>query len=217
MYLSVITDNFQFLMISLGKTWQFTISTLAGGLVLGTVFALMRLSDNRFISYSAIAFIEVVRGTPILMLIFWVYFMLPVVIGRAVEENIAGLLSLLLFNTAYSAEIIRAGIQSVPFGQIEAGRTTGLSWLQILRYITLPQAFSNMMPALISQAVMLYKTTSLIYVIGVVEFFRAAIIINNREFVPYTIFIFVGLVYLIPSTIGSRISRAIENRRHRMK
>jgi ABC-type amino acid transport system permease subunit len=135
------------------------------------------------------------------------------VIGTAVSAYVAGLVALITFNAAYSAEIIRAGIQSVDRGNIEAGRASGMTWLQISRYIVLPQAFSNMKPALISQAVMVYKTTSLIFVIGVVDFFRAATIVNNREFKSFEIFAFVALVYFIPCTIISRWSRSMEARR----
>src|SRR5262249_51961320 len=125
----------------------------------------------------------------------------------------AGLVALITFNAAYSAEIVRAGILSVDRGNVEAGRASGLTWLQISRHIILPQAFSNMKPAFMSQAVMVYKTTSLIYVIGVVDFFRASVIVNNREFKSLEIFIFVALVYFVPCTVVSRWSRSMETRR----
>jgi glutamate/aspartate transport system permease protein len=210
---SVITNNASFFMKGLGVTLQLTALTLIGGLIVGTPLALGRSSHARVPRYLSIAVIEVVRGTPILMLIFWIYFLLPQVIGTAVSAYVAGLVALITFNAAYSAEIIRAGIQSVDRGNIEAGRASGMTWLQISRYIVLPQAFSNMKPALISQAVMVYKTTSLIFVIGVVDFFRAATIVNNREFKSFEIFAFVALVYFIPCTIISRWSRSMEARR----
>lgn len=210
---SVITNNASFFMKGLGVTLQLTALTLIGGLIIGTPLALGRSSRARVPRYLSIAVIEVVRGTPILMLIFWIYFLLPQVIGTAVSAYVAGLVALITFNAAYSAEIIRAGIQSVDRGNIEAGRASGMTWLQISRYIVLPQAFSNMKPALISQAVMVYKTTSLIFVIGVVDFFRAATIVNNREFKSFEIFAFVALVYFIPCTIISRWSRSMEARR----
>jgi His/Glu/Gln/Arg/opine family amino acid ABC transporter permease subunit len=212
---SVITNNFSFFLKGFVVTLQLTALTLIGGLIVGTPLALGRSAQAKLPRYISIAVIEVVRGTPILMLIFWIYFLLPQVIGTAVNAYVAGLIALITFNAAYSAEIIRAGIQSVDRGNIEAGRSSGLTWLQISRHIVLPQAFSNMKPALMSQAVMVYKTTSLIFVIGVVDFFRAATIINNREFKSFEIFAFVALVYFIPCTIISRWSRSMEERRRR--
>ena len=212
---SVITNNISFFLKGFEVTLQLTALTLIGGLIVGTPLALGRSAQAKLPRYISIAVIEVVRGTPILMLIFWIYFLLPQVIGTAVNSYVAGLIALITFNAAYSAEIIRAGIQSVDRGNIEAGRASGLTRLQISRYIVLPQAFLNMKPALMSQAVMVYKTTSLIFVIGVVDFFRAATIINNREFKSFEIFAFVALVYFIPCTIISRWSRSMEERRRR--
>jgi His/Glu/Gln/Arg/opine family amino acid ABC transporter permease subunit len=210
---SVIINNLPFLLQGLRTTVELTALTLVGGLVAGTPLALGRSAKSPFVRYPAFVLIELVRGTPILMLIFWVYFLLPRLIGTAVPAYTAGLAALITFNAAYSAEIVRAGTQSVDRGNIEAGRASGLSWLQIVIYIMLPQAFSNMKPALMSQAVMVYKTTSLVYIIGVIDFFRAATIVNNREFKSFEIFLFVGLVYLIPSTIVSRWSRSMELKR----
>lgn len=210
---SVIVNNLPFFASSLGTTAQLTVLTVLGGLLFGTPLAIARASKSTPLQIASMVVIEAVRGTPILMLVFWVYFMLPRIIGTAVPAYTAGLVALITFNAAYSAEIVRAGIQAIDRGHIEAGRASGLNWLQIQRFIVLPQAFANMTPALMNQAVMVYKTTSLVFVIGVIDFFRAATIVNNREFKPFEIFLFVGLVYLIPSTIVSRLSREVERRR----
>ena len=213
MDLSVITHNWSFFASGLQTTAVLTVLTVLGGLIAGTPLAIARASASPLARYPAMALIEVIRGVPILMLIFWVYFLLPRLIGTPVPAYWAGLIALVTFNAAYSAEIVRAGIQSVPVGQVEAARVSGLSRLQVFRFIVLPQAFANMTPALISQAVMVYKTTSLVFIIGVVDFFRAATIVNNREFKSLEIYLFVGLVYLIPSTLLSRLSRYLEHRR----
>lgn len=210
---SVVLENLPFLMRGLETTIQLTVLTVIGGLVLGTPLAFGRSAKAKVPRYISIAIIETVRGTPILMLIFWFYFLLPRLFGMPLAAYTIGLIALITFNAAYSAEIIRAGIKSVDNGNIEAGRASGLSWLQIARHIILPQALSNMRPALVSQAVMVYKTTSLVFVIGVVDFFRAATIVNNREFKSLEIYIFVALVYLIPCTIVSRISRSLDAKR----
>jgi glutamate/aspartate transport system permease protein len=217
MDLSVIVNNLPFFLKGFAVTLELTALTLIGGLIIGTPLALGRSAQAKLPRYLSIAVIEVVRGTPILMLIFWIYFLLPQLIGTPISPYIAGLVALITFNAAYSAEIIRAGIQSVDRGNVEAGRTSGLTWLQIERYIVLPQAVSNMKPALMSQAVMVYKTTSLIFVIGVVDFFRAATIVNDREFKSFEIYTFVALVYFVPCTIISRWSRSMEaHRSHRI-
>ena len=213
MDLSVITNNWSFFASGLQTSAVLTVLTVLGGLVVGTPLAIARAAASPLARYPAMALIEIIRGVPILMLIFWVYFLLPRVIGMPVPAYGAGLIALVTFNAAYSAEIVRAGMRSVPIGQIEAGRASGLGRLHVFRFIVLPQAFANMTPALISQAVMVYKTTSLVFIIGVVDFFRAATIVNNREFKSLEIYLFVGLVYFVPSTVLSRLSRYIEHRR----
>ncbi|MBJ3777107.1 amino acid ABC transporter permease [Acuticoccus mangrovi] len=212
MNFSVITDNLYFLSTGLWTTVHLTVFTLIGGLLLGTPLALARASGHRVLRLPALLLIETIRGIPVLMLIFWIYFLLPHLVG-AVPAYTAGLVALIVFNTAYSAEIVRAGINSIDHGNVEAGRATGLNLVQILRHIVLPQAFANMTPALMSQAVMVYKTTSVVFVIGIVDLFRAATIVNNREFKPIEIFAFVALVYFIPCTIVSRYTRRIEIKR----
>ena len=209
----VIIRNLPFFLQGMQVTAELTVATVVGGLIFGIPLALGRDSHHRIPRYLCLALIEVIRGSPILMLIFWVYFLLPRVVGSYVDAYTAGLVALIIFNSGYSSEIIRAGLRSVSHGGVEAARSTGMNWIQIARYIVLPQAFTNMKPALISQAVLVYKTTSLVFVIGVIDVFRAATIVNNREFRSYEIFIFVALVYFIPSTLVSRYSRYLEQKR----
>ena len=146
----------------------------------GIILALMRLSKKWFISYPATFYIEIVRATPLLMVIFWVFFMIPVVIGKHASPISAGLIAFVGFTSTYIAEIVRAGILSLPRGQMEASRATGLIYFQAMAYIILPQAVRNMWPVLVSRFITVFKDTSLVYIIGVVEFFRAAVIVNNR-------------------------------------
>jgi His/Glu/Gln/Arg/opine family amino acid ABC transporter permease subunit len=212
---SVITNNLPFFAKGYWNTLELTAATVVGGLVFGTPLAVARASSNGWIRNAALGLIEVIRGVPILMLIFWIYFLLPRLLGTAVPAYAAGLVALVIFNAGYSAEIVRAGMTAVQHGQTEAAIASGLSRLQALRHIVLPQAFAHMKPALINQIVMVYKTTSLVFIIGVVDFFRAAMIVDNREFKSLEIYIFVGLVYMIPSTLLSRYSRYIERKRMR--
>lgn len=210
--LTLTTKNSPFLLQGFAVTLELTFWTVVGGILLGTPLAIARCSNFALVRYPATVVIEALRGTPSLMLVFWFYFLLPRLVG-SIPAFTAGLVALIAFNASYTAEIVRAGIQAVDRGLIEAGRSSGLSSTQIMRLIILPQAFSNMTPALVSQIVMVYKTTSIVFIIGVVDIFRAATIINNREFQPFEIFLFVGLVYLVPSTLVSRFSRWLETRR----
>ena len=217
MDLRVIVDNWPLFARGLRRTGELTVVTVIAGTIAGTLLALARRASSRAICYPATLFIETVRATPPLMLIFWFYFLFPWLVGQAIEGVAAGLLALVFFNSAYTAEIVRAGIQAVPAGQVEAARASGLPTWRVMRHIVLPQAFDSMTPALINQAVMVFKTTSLVYIIGVIDFFRAATLVNNRVFRPYEIYLFVGLVYLIPATMFSQLSRAIEKRRVRAR
>jgi glutamate/aspartate transport system permease protein len=210
---SVIPRNLPYFWEGFLVTCQLTLLAFIGGLVIGTPLAVARASKRALPRYASLVLIEAVRGTPVLLLIFWIYFMLPVVFGIHLGAYAAGLAALTIFSAVYSAEIVRAGIQAVSFGHIEAGRASGLGGVTILRDIVLPQAFANMTPALISQAVMMYKTSSLVFVLGVVDLFRAATIIDAREYKSIEIYLFVGLIYLVPSTVFSRLSRRLERRR----
>lgn len=208
----VIRENFQFFMRGLLETFELTVLTIVLGAVLGIILGLMRYSRTWYLRYPAMLFIELVRGTPVIMLVFWFFFLIPAFFGP-MPAIIPGIVALVIFNASYIAEIVRAGIASVEIGQFEAAQSTGLSSSQTNRYIVLPQALQNMTPALINQVVMLYKTTAILYIIGVIEFFRVAVMVNNREFASYEIFLFVGVVYLIPATLLSRYSRMLEAKR----
>ena len=212
----VIVDYWPLFMRGLQRTAELTVLTVILGTVGGTLLAIARLAANQPVRYAATFFIETVRATPAIMLIFWFYFLLPRLVG-AIEGVAAGLLALVFFNCAYTAEIVRAGMQAVSKGQVEAARASGLPGWRVLRHIVLPQAFDSMTPALINQAVMVFKTTSLVYIIGVIDFFRAATLINNSVYRPYEVYTFVGLVYLIPATVFSRLSRMLEKQRARAR
>ena len=151
--------------------------------------------------------IEAVRSTPELMIIFWVYFTAPMLIGNEVTTWQAAIGSLSVIAAAYLAEVIRAGLYSIPRGQGEAGAATGLSSTQVFRYIILPQALRNMLPAVIAQLVGLFKTTSLVYAIGLVEFFRSVSITNNALYAPYTLYFILAAGYFVSCFAITRLVR----------
>ena len=146
------------------------------------------------------------------MVIFWFYFLFPLLIGRSLEPLTAGMVAMIAFQSAYVAEIVRAGIESVKAGQLEAARALGLPYLAAMRSVVLPQALRNMLPALVARFVALFKSTSLLYVIGVIEFFRAATIVNAREFRSVEIYLFVAFVYLVCGAAASWAGHWLQRR-----
>ena len=186
-----------YLLSGLAVSMMLALVSLAGSLVGGTFLALFRLSPWWWLRWPAIIYIDVLRMVPLIMVIFWFFFLIPILTGRSVSATAAALAALIAFNSSYMAEVMRAGIQSVPRGLIEAGRCSGLTYRQCMWHIVLPIATKNILPALVNRLVALVMGTSLVYVIGVTEFFRAANNINNRVFRPYETYIFVALVYFV--------------------
>lgn len=164
----------------------------------GVLLALGRISPYRIFRWPASTIVYVVRGLPLLMFIFWAYFFVPVLIGRPVAGVTTMVVALVCYESAYLAEIIRAGIQALPPGQQEAGRALGLSYMQTMRRIILPQALYNMLPSMLSQFVSTVKETSLAYVIGVQELTYAANQINSVLLTrPFEVFGLLALTYFI--------------------
>lgn len=182
-----------------------------GAFWLGLIFGLLRISKKPWLKYPAMVYIEIVRGTPLLMVIFWFYFLAPILLGHTLPEATSALISFIVFTSAYIAEIVRAGILALPKGQMEAARGTGLNHFQAMRYIILPQALRNMIPSFVNQFVSLTKDTSLAYIIGVNELTRAATQVNNRTLIaPTEIFFTIAVLYFIVCYVLTSISRRLE-------
>ena len=180
-----------------------------GGLVLG----LLSISRNRVIRYATLAVINAVRGIPLLMVIFWMYFLVPSLLGRPVPESQTVITALTLFTSAYMAQIVRAGIEGIPRGQMEAALSTGLLYWQAMIYVVLPQGLRNMVPSFVNQFVSLIKDTSLAYIVGVSELTHVATQVNNRSMIfPTEIFLFVAVVYFIICFVFTSLSRWLERR-----
>jgi His/Glu/Gln/Arg/opine family amino acid ABC transporter permease subunit len=206
----VVIQNLPYLMRGLRLTAVITLVCMVASLAVGVVLALLRRSTVRALGVVATVYIETLRSTPLLMVIFWFYFLLPLLTGKSLEPLVTGIVAMVAFQSAYVAEIVRAGITSVKAGQLEAAMALGLSYRGAMWRVVLPQAFRNMLPALVARFVALFKSTSLLYVIGVVEFFRAATIVNSREFRPMEIFLFVAFVYLCCGVAASVIGAWLE-------
>jgi polar amino acid transport system permease protein len=180
-----------------------------GGLFLG----LANVSHNRAVKYTSLLITNVIRGMPLLMVIFWMYFLLPALMGRTVAEANTVIVALTLFTSAYMAQIVRAGVEGIAKGQMEAGLSSGLRPWQAMVYIVLPQALRNMIPSFVNQFVSLIKDTSLAFIVGVSELTHVATQINNRTMVyPTEIFAFIAVIYFIICFAFTSLSRWLEKR-----
>ena len=209
---NVILENLHFLIEGMQLTLLLTIAAICGGLVLGTLLALARLSGFWILSLVSSTYVNFFRSMPLILVIFWFYFLVPLVLGQPVGGYYSVLIAFVLFEAAYYCEIIRAGIQSVRKGQVYAGQAVGLNYFQNMRYIVLPQAFRNMVPVLLTQAIILFQDTSLVYVVGVKDFLVSADLVANRENRIFEMFTTVACVYLIICLSGSILIRKLQMR-----
>jgi len=217
---AVITNNFGFLIAQgffgvgafTGGTLRLAVPAIVLGFILGILVGLARLSRRRWLNLPATIYVEVFRGVPLVMVIFWFWFIVPTLAGKALPEYSVALTAFIVFEAAYLAEIVRAGIQSVPRGQVEAATATGLTGARTMCHVVLPQALRNMIPALVTQFIVLLKDTSLASIIGYVDLTKAAQIVNNREIRPFELYLFIAVIYWLCSYSMSRYARRLENR-----
>ena len=216
----VIVDNFGFLFVQgflgfgefAGGTLRLAIPAIVLGFALGIVIGLGRLANNRSIRFLGTIYVEFFRGVPLVMVIFWFWFIIPNLLKISLPEYGVALTAFVIFEAAYLAEIIRAGIQSVPQGQLEAAAATGLSRGRTMRHRVLPQALRKMIPALVTQFIVLLKDTSLASIIGYIDLTKAAQIVNNREIRPFELYLFIAVVYWCFSYAMSRYAQRLERR-----
>ena len=209
---NVILENLHFLIEGMQLTLLLTLAAICGGLVLGTLLALARLSGFWILSLVSSTYVNFFRSMPLILVIFWFYFLVPLILGQPVGGYYSVLIAFVLFEAAYYCEIIRAGIQSVSKGQVYAGQAVGLNYFQNMFYIVLPQAFRNMIPVLLTQAIILFQDTSLVYVVGVKDFLVSADLVANRENRIFEMFTTVACVYLIICLSGSILIRKLQMR-----
>jgi len=214
-------DNFDFSVIieSLPLLWEglllslwLTFLAIVGGLILGTLLALARLSKLLPLSLLAASYVNLIRAVPLILVIFWFYFLIPLVLGKPIGGFYSALIAFVLFEAAYYSEIMRAGIQSVRKEQVFAGQSTGLNYWQIQRYIILPQAFRNMIPILVTQAVILFQDTSLVFVVSLRDFMTASSIVARTEGRLVEMYIFAAIVYFVICFSGSMYVKRLKKR-----
>ena len=205
-----------------GMTFTLTLTAMAmsGGIVFGTLLAMMRLSSYRLLNVPAAAYVNLMRSVPLVLVIFWFYFLVPYIGAWAIgaKEPIqvgafwSSVITFTLFEAAYYAEIMRAGIQSVPRGQVSAGQALGLNYWQHMGYIVLPQAFRNMLPVLLTQTIILFQDTSLVYVLSITDFLGAAAKIAQRDGRLVEMYLFVAVIYFIISFTLSLLVKQLQQR-----
>jgi glutamate/aspartate transport system permease protein len=205
-----------------GMTFTLLLTALAtlGGIVVGTALALMRLSGVPFLTVPAAAYVNLMRSVPFVLMIFWFYFLVPYIgqwVTRSAQPLQVGafascLITFTLFEAAFFCEIMRAGIQSIPRGQVAAAQALGMTYPTTMGYIVLPQAFRNMVPVLLTQTIVLFQDTSLVYVISVTDFLGAASKIAERDGRLVEMYMFAACVYFLISLVASRAVQHLQRR-----
>ena len=192
----VIARSWPFLAEGMALSALLVAVATAGGLVLGFALALMRLSSRPSIAVPAAGYVTLMRSVPLVLVLFWFYFLVPLVIGRPIGSLVSALIAFVLFEAAFYCEIIRAGIGSVRSGQTEAALATGMRRGQALRLIVLPQALRAMTPLLLNQIIIVFQDTSLVYVVALRDFMTAASVVAARDGRPTEMYTLVAVVYL---------------------
>ena len=176
---------------------QLTLIAMVGGILLGTALALMRLSNKPALVLPAAAYVNAMRSIPLVMVILWFFLLIPLIIGRPMGAELSAMVTFTLFEAAYYSEIMRAGIQSVPKGQVYAGYAVGMSYAQTMQLIILPQAFRNMLPVLLTQTVILFQDTSLVYAIGAYDLLKGFEIAGKNYNRPVETYLVAAIVYFV--------------------
>lgn len=205
-----------------GMTFTVTLTALAmtGGIIFGTLLAMMRLSSFRPLSMIAGGYVNLMRSVPLVLVIFWFFFLVPYIAAWILREPRpiavgafwSAVITFTMFEAAYYCEIMRAGIQSIPRGQVWSGYALGLNYWQTMGHVVLPQAFRNMLPVLLTQTVILFQDTSLVYVISATDFLGAASKVANRDYRLVEMYTFVAVVYFIISYSLSRLVKRLQDK-----
>jgi glutamate/aspartate transport system permease protein len=209
---AILWANAPFLWNGMLLTMQLTALAVSGGLLLGIVLAVARLSPIRPLAWVVEAYVNFLRSMPLILVIFWFYTLVPKLIGRPVSGFYSVLIAFVMFEAAYYSEIIRAGISSVRRGQISAALALGLTKLQSMRYVVLPQAVRNMVPVLLTQSIVMLQDTSLVYVVGLRDFLTSADIVASRDNRPTELYMFVAIVFLVICFSASRLANRLQRR-----
>ncbi len=216
----VISRTWPYLLTGLQYTLQLTIVAAVGGVFFGTLLAMARLSAFKPLSMFATAYVNLMRSIPLLLVIFWFYFLVPVVLqaitGSERPINLgadrSAYITFIMFEAAYFCEIMRAGIQSIPKGQVNAGYALGLTYGQSMQLVILPQAFRNMLPILLTQTIVLFQDVSLVSLLNVTDFVGASVKIAQRDSRIVEMYLFVAIVYFVLCFTLSTLVKQLQKR-----
>lgn len=191
---------------------QLTVIATAGGIVLGTLLALMRLSGNRLLSLPAAAYVNTMRSVPLVMVLLWFFLLVPFVLGRSTGAELSAVVTFIAFEAAFFCEIMRSGMQSIPEAQVQAGSALGLDTWQNLRFIILPQAFRHMTPVLLTQVIILFQDTSLVYAIGAYDLLKGFEVAGKNFGRPVEAYAAAALTYFVICFALSSLVRRFQQR-----
>ena len=186
-----------FVLKGLGFSLMLTVVATLGGILFGTLLALMRLSGKRWLGVPATLYVNGMRSIPLVMVILWFFLLVPFLIGRPIGAEVSAMVTFVAFEAAYFSEIMRAGIQSVPRGQVSAGLALGMSYGQNMKLVVLPQAFRNMLPVLLTQTIILFQDTSLVYAIGAYDMLKGFEVAGKNFGRPIEAYLMAAVLYFV--------------------
>ena len=191
---------------------QLTLVAMICGIALGTVLALMRLSGKKWLVAPASFYVNTLRSIPLVMVILWFFLLIPLLIGRPMGAELSAFITFTIFEAAYYSEIMRAGIQSVPKGQVHAGYAVGMTYAQCMKLIVLPQAFRNMLPVLLTQTIILFQDTSLVYAIGAYDLLKGFEVAGKNFNRPVETYLVAAVVYFVICFSLSMLVRRLQQK-----
>jgi glutamate/aspartate transport system permease protein len=207
-----VQRNLPFLLAGFLTNLQLAACALAGGIFLGMLVGLGRISKKKWVYGPVTAYVNVLRNIPLILVIFWFYFVMPILVGKTLHPFVSAAISFIVFEATYFGEIFRAGYQSISKDLVAAAYSTGLTYWQTARYIMIPIAFRRMLPSMITQSIITFQDTSLAYVIGLQEMVRRTTIVDSMEVRSIELYGFVAVMFFIFCFAGSRVSRYFEEK-----
>jgi glutamate/aspartate transport system permease protein len=191
---------------------QLTVIGTIGGIFFGTLLALMRLSGKRTLTIPAGAYVNMMRSIPLVMVILWFFLLMPSILGRPIGAEASAIITFIAFESAFFCEIMRSGIQSIPRGQIYAGQAMGMTYAQNMRLVILPQAFRNMIPVLLTQTIVLFQDTSLVYAIGAYDMLKGFEVAGKNYGRPIETYLAAAVIYFLICFGLSRLVKVLQQR-----
>ena len=191
---------------------QLTLFAMVGGIALGTVIALMRLSGKKWLVLPAAFYVNTLRSIPLVMVILWFFLLIPLLIGRPLGAELSAIITFTVFEAAYYSEIMRAGIQSVSKGQVNAGYAVGMTYKQCMQLIVLPQAFRNMLPVLLTQTIILFQDTSLVYAVGAYDLLKGFEVAGKNFNRPVEMYLLAAITYFVICFSLSMLVRQLQKK-----